>query len=217
MDNASEGLQMLRSHAEQSLRRGMFLLSTTDVSDFWIDINEFITPRAIEAMALGLASFAARYSDERGPFGLVTPAYPDASEKSFPLRLIVESAIEKCGGDAGVVSIGAEFRPGDGTYELDQEPPRICVPVIGVSVHISVLLGVISAVRRTGVTVDHAFAFLCREKTSVGRLRDVGVTLVPLLIAEEITGRVASIADAEVRADPDFATPSSLWGGFRDR
>ncbi len=197
-------IDILKYHAAASRVRGKFLLSTGEISDFWIDINEFVNKRVINAMTLLLSSFIENCYRIHGPFSVIFPSYTEASEKSFPLRLIVDAAVDRLGGSLEVDSIAAVQEQSSGKMAVVSKPKAVCVVVIGVSVHITVLLGIISVLKSMGCKIAYVLTFLCREKTSMSKMKELGIPFVPVLIALEDRGDVFSILDGDKLNDPQY-------------
>jgi hypothetical protein len=197
-------INSLKNHAEKSLVRGKFLLSTGEISDFWIDINEFLTPDIINAMIITMSNFLENCYRTYGPFSLVTPSYTEASEKTFPLRLIVNSAIDGLKDKTQIHSILAVQEKSSCRFTLDGQPKDPCILVIGVSVHISILIGILQALQQLGHKVQYVYTFICREKTSMNILSKKNIPLIPVVIALENTGKVFSLLEVDNISDQQY-------------
>jgi len=204
MGELSEALALLRTRALTAQVRGRFLLSTADLSDFWIDINEFLANDVVAAMSVVLGSFLSNCLKHYGPLSIAIPMYTDASEKTFPLRLVVDGAIQNASDPDALNTVLVSQETGTEAFCLDRPPGRPAVVVVGVSVHLTMLLGVIAALQRSCSDIVGVFAFICREKTSLERLRTLGIPFVAPLVARWNDGAVFTAGDLHALHDPSY-------------
>lgn len=177
-------IDVLKSKAQSCRRYGTFLLSNAEISNFWIDINEFNSYQVINSLIKISALFLKNYYLQFGCFTLAIPKYNNSSEKMFPLDYILNSAIEKSklGEQINKLDVFCMNEGSDLSIEGDCKNIP-CVVGIAVSVHITTLLKIIETLEKKGLLVSCVYTFLCRDKYSIKLLADKQIVLIPILYA----------------------------------
>ncbi len=161
-----EQISILKNHIEKCKKKGFFLLSNSQVSNFWIDINEFTTYEVMNSLIQVSAVILKNIYKKQGEFTVVIPKYNNSSEKFFPVDYIIESAISIGGLVREIRTVYVTQSNESGEFEISGSIVGFCVVVMAMSVHVVTLLKIIDLLENHGSKVDLVFNFICREMVS---------------------------------------------------
>lgn len=167
-----EQISILKSHIEKCKKKGFFLLSNSQVSDFWIDINEFTTYEVMNSLIQVTAVILKNIYKKQGEFTVIIPKYNNSSEKFFPVDYIMESAISIGGLEREIKAVYVTQSNESGEFEISGSIVGFCVAVMAMSVHIVTLLKIIDLLENHGSKVDLVLNFICRDLVSLKLLSE---------------------------------------------
>ena len=191
----NDELKILKERALSCKLKGTFLLSTAQMSDYWIDINEFGTPEVITSLINVSTTFLKGIYKKYGNFSLVIPKYNNSSEKSFPIDYILECAIEKTKLKDHIHKVYIYQVNENHVFKVDGDVINFCVVAMAVSIHIVTLLDIIKTLTQEKYKVKFVYTFLCRELFSVKKLKEQNIPIIPLLITELSEDNIYAIND----------------------
>lgn len=172
---------VIKEQALASRVSGSFLLSVAEMSDFWIDINEFNNPTSMDALTTITTGYLEVLSNKYQPLNVIIPYYNTSSEKIFPLKTIVEKAAAKCPNPINIVNMYVDSEKI--VHFIDSEiKGDNCIIFMSVSVHIYSMIDIINAIQGMRKNIVCALTFLCREKISIELLQEKSIPLIPYLV-----------------------------------
>ena len=205
-------IDILKCNIEKRKKRGIFLLSNSQMSDFWIDINEFTNFEAVNSLIQISTVVFKNIHKKQGRFTIVIPKYNGSSEKFFPVDYIIESAISIGGSDGEINTVYVTQSSESGEFEISGSVVGYCVVVMAMSVHVVTLLRIIDLLESHGTKVDLVYNFICRELVSIDLLAERRIMAYAIMYILGLTDNPTTYKETiEIKKDLSNRIKSIDW------
>jgi hypothetical protein len=185
---------------------GGFLLSTGEVSNYWVAINKLRTPQVTDAIIGVLRACLPNFQREANVKNVFVPQLTTTSEDIFPWdfvfsqlrshRTTTKQALNFC---------SLNFDRHHEVVEIPEGAPLgAWLGIFAISVHVDMLVSVVEGLQRRKLVIDHILVLLEREHVTRQSLLQRGVHLVPLVVCDLLTGEPKSILDMEQPPYTDY-------------
>lgn len=204
--SVEEHLRMLRQYVKDATVRGSFLLSTGEVSNYWISVDRLRSYDVSKAVGSILRVCLPRFQLETNVGTVFVPQFTTTSEDDLPLDPILhqlrdddtfntERSLSFC--NIGFDRHRKEVRIPEGT-DLG-----VWLGVFALSVHADTITAILDTLRRRKRVVNHILVLVERERFTREELQRRGIHLVPMIVCNEETGEPQSVLDI---ARPPYTT-----------
>lgn len=182
--------------------QGGFLLSTGELSNYWIPIDRLRTYQNIAAIVEILQVCLPNLQRATGAETIFTPKITTSTADTFPLDIIVSIAISQLQKN----TITSPQKPLNFcSVNFDQYREVVSVPegspsgtwlgVFTMSAHVKMITTILGQLQRRERKVKYALVLIEREQVTRQRLQQQEISLIPLVICDEDTGEPTAILD----------------------
>lgn len=191
---------------------GGFLLSTGEVSNYWLPIDKLRSYEVTSAVVEILQTCLPRLRQASKAETVFVPKLTTSTADTFPLDMIVSMALNQfqrtaTGGAAGKFF---DFH----TLNFDQYREIVSIPegapsgtwlgIFSMSAHVKLITTMLDELHRRQRTVEYVLVLIERERVTRQRLQQRGITLVPLIVYDETTNQPTSILDLHYAPYTDY-------------
>jgi hypothetical protein len=190
-------LHILRQCVKESTVQGSFLISTGEVSNYWIPINKLRTHNVTSSVVGILQTCLPNFQHETNVGTVYVPQLTTTSEDIFPWDFVVNqlrSYMETTKQSMNFCSLN--FDRHHNVVEIPEGTPiGSWLGAFAISVHVDMIVAVVDALRRHKREVNHVLVLVERDNVTRQLLQQRGIHLVPLIVCNESTGEPTTILD----------------------
>ena len=189
-------LNVLRRRIESITIRGCFLLSTGEISNYWVPIGELRTCEVTDAIISILRVCLPKFQREANVGAVFWPQFTTTSEDDFPLDFIVSQRPRTEATEQTLSFCSVNFDRHHNRVDLPEDSPLdTWLGIFTISVHTDMITSILDALYRRKRIVRHVLVIVERDKVTRNHLLQRGVQLVPLVVCDEHTGEPATVLD----------------------
>jgi hypothetical protein len=194
-DSIPAALAELRQQVQDVIAPGSFLLSTGELSRYWVRIGDLAdaTQGLIATIVAGCIPRFHRYAQIGTVF---VPRLTMTSQDEHPLDFVPRDVPGLlASGDFPVKFVRVRFENHNQVDIPDTEGPGSWLGILTLSVHFDMIMTILDSLERRHHPVSHVLVVVEREKRTRESLTARGVNLVPMIICTGETGQARTIIE----------------------